>query len=124
MPLLPVLAVAAFVGLWWFTRKRELFRLSVRDGKVLLVHGRIPGRMLQDISDIVSRPPVRRATIVAHAGESGSSIRASGMDDRREQRLRNVFRLYPTSALRNAPAIAKPTLGQILGIAWLGWLFS
>jgi hypothetical protein len=28
------------------------------------------------------------------------------------------------SKMRQAPAIAKPTLGQLSGIAWIAWLFE
>jgi hypothetical protein len=40
------------------------------------------------------------------------------------QRIRNIFRLYPLSNLRAAPAVSQPTLGQLLGIAWLAWLLD
>jgi hypothetical protein len=119
-----VAAVLIVVGLWAFTRSRTLFVLSVRDGRVLVVRGRIPGRLLQELRDVVSRPPVRRATIRAWASEDGGHLSASGVDEGTEQRLRNVFRLYPISQLRNAPRIAQPTVGQLLGIAWLAWLFE
>jgi hypothetical protein len=71
----------------------------------------------------VSKPVVRRATIRAVKQEQGARIVASGLDEGREQRLRNIFRLYPISNLRAAPVVAKPSLGQVLGIAWLAWLF-
>jgi hypothetical protein len=38
--------------------------------------------------------------------------------------MRNVFALYPASQLRQAPAIAQPTLGQLMGVAWLAWLLD
>jgi hypothetical protein len=121
---LPLIAVALVLGLWWLTRARELFRLSVRGGRVLVVGGRIPPGLLSDIEDMVRRPPVGRATIVARAEEHGARIFASGLDEGREQRLRNIFALYPASRLRQAPAIRRPTLGQLLGIAWLAWLLD
>jgi hypothetical protein len=121
--LLLVVVVAVVVYLW-ASRARELFCLSVRDGKVLVVRGRIPGGLLSDIRDVVSKPAVARATIRAVKAESGAQIVASGIDDGRAQRLRNIFRLYPISNLRAAPAIADPTLGQVLGIAWLAWLLD
>jgi len=122
--MLPLVAVAAVVALWWFSRTRELFRISVKRGRALLVRGRIPPGLFNDIAELVRRPAVRRATIVAVAGEHGASIRASGLDEGRAQRLRNTFALYPLARLRNAPAIRRPTLGQLSGIAWLAWLFD
>jgi hypothetical protein len=121
---LPIVAVVLIVGFWAFTRSRTLFVLSVRDGRVLVVRGRIPGRLLQELRDVVSRPPVRRATIKAWASEDGGHLSASGVDEGTEQRLRNVFRLFPIAQLRNAPRIAQPTIGQLLGIAWLAWWFE
>lgn len=121
---LPILAVLVLVGVWAYTRSRTLFVLSVRDGRILVVRGRIPGRLLQEFRDVVSRPPVRSATIKAWASEDGGHLTASGVDEGTEQRLRNVFRLFPISQLRNAPRIAQPTIGQILGVAWLAWLFE
>ncbi len=46
------------------------------------------------------------------------------MDEGRLQRLRNAFALFPTSKLRAAASVARPTLGQVLGIAWLAWLLD
>jgi len=46
------------------------------------------------------------------------------IDEGRAQRLKNCFRLYPISMLRSAPIVGRPTLGQVLGIAWLAWLLD
>jgi hypothetical protein len=109
----------------WATRASELFCLSVRNGRVLVVRGRIPGGLLSDIRDVVGKPSVARATIRAVKQEHGARLVVSGgIDEGRAQRLRNIFRLYPVSNLRAAPVIEKPTLGQVLGIAWLAWLLD
>jgi len=123
--MIPALAVAFVIGLWWFTRTRTLFFVSVRDGKVLVVSGRVPGGMLHEIAESMRRPKVRRASIRALKTESGGRLAFRGdIDEGRRQRMRNVFALYPASQLRNAPAIEQPTLGQLAGIAWLAWLFD
>src|SRR2546423_12631014 len=123
--MLPYLAVGFVVALWWFTRTRTLFHVSVRDGKVLLVSGRVPGAMLHEIADAMRRPKVRRASIRALKTETGGRLAFRGdIDEGRRQRMRNVFALYPASQLRNAPAIERPTLGQLAGIAWLAWLLD
>jgi hypothetical protein len=122
---LVVVAIVLF-GFWFFLeRQNELFRLSVRHGRVLLVRGRIPPGLLGDIKDAVARPPVLRGTIRAVKEDGGARLTASGgIDEGLAQRLRNIFRLYPVSRLRAAPAIARPTMGQLLGIAWLAWLLD
>lgn len=121
---LPVLAVVAVVGLWWFTRFGELFYVSVRDGKCLVVRGRVPVSMLQEFREAVNNPTVKRGSIRAWKTEAGGELRCSGIDEGREQRMRNTFFLYPLAKVRQAPAIAKPTIGQLSGIAWLAWLFE
>lgn len=104
-------------------RANELFYLSVRDAEVLVVRGRIPARLLSDIRDVVERGGVKRGSICAAKESGGARLSVSGdVDANTAQRLRNVFGIYPMAGLRSAPPISHPTLGQILGIAWLAWL--
>lgn len=120
-----VLAVFVVGFLIWTWHADELFCVSVRDGKVLVIRGRIPGGLLSDFHDVVSRPAVSRATLRAMKDAGGACLSVSGdVDAGRVQRLRNVFGLYPVSKLRSAPPIAKPSFGQRLGIAWLAWLLD
>lgn len=122
---LAAVAVFAVVGLWWFTRTGELFCLSVRGGKVLVVRGRAPTGFTSEARAIIARAHVRSGTIRALKTEHGGRLVVSGaVDERTEQRLRNLFALYPASQLRKAPAIAKPTFGQLVGVAWLAWLLD
>lgn len=119
------LAVGALLGLWWFTRQSELFRLSVRNGRVLVVRGRVPPGFLGEVRSVIGRAKTRSGTIRAVKSENGARLTTSGgIDEGTEQRLRNMFSLYPASKLRHAPAIARPTVGQLLGVAWLAWLFD
>jgi hypothetical protein len=120
---LVVLAVLA--GLWWLSQAGALFVVSVRHGQVLVLRGRVPVMLLSAIRESVSAPPVPRATIKAVRAELGARLVFSGgIDEDRRQRLRNVFGIFPMSRLRAAPPIARPTLGQILNIAWLAWLLD
>lgn len=122
---LAVIAVLAVFALWWFSRTRELFYLSVRTGRVLVVRGRVPAALLGEFREILAHPPVRRASVRGLRTERGARLAISGgVDEGRAQRLRNVFGIYPISRLRAAPVIGKPTVGQIVGIAWLAWLFD
>lgn len=118
-----VLAVAFF---WWLSRGTELFCLSVRSGRVLLVRGRAPAALLAGLRDVVAAsPPVARATIRALREDRGARLVVSGaIDAGRVQRLRNVFGLYPVSKLRAAPVATDRTAGQLLGIVWLAWLLD
>lgn len=123
--LLAVLAVAAFLGLWWFTRSQQLFAASMRDGRVLLVRGRAPGGFLRDLGEIAQRNRKLRGTITGHRTERAGRLTFSGnLDEGAKQRMRNSFALYPAAQLLSAPKIARPSLGQLLGVAWLAWLFD
>ena len=107
------------------SRANELFCVSVRDGRPLLVRGRIPPALLRDFGDVVSDPPVKRATIKASRSAAHAELAVSGVSDEgQEQRLRNVFNVYPLSNIKSAPSSKKRTLWQVLGIAWLAWLFD
>lgn len=122
---LAVLLALGALGLWLIARQRELFCLSVRGGRVLVVRGRIPPGLLRDVRDVISAAGVPRATIRGVRTENGARLVASGaVSDHVAQRLRNVFGLHPVSRLVAAPPIARPTLGQVLGIAWLAWLLD
>jgi hypothetical protein len=116
-------AAALVVGGWWSWRSRELFHLSVRRGRILVVRGRVPGGFLHDASETVkSGTIVARASIRAIKGDGGAQLAFSGdLDEGRQQRLRNIFALYPAAQLGAASPVARPTLGQLLGIAWLAW---
>jgi len=115
--LLVVLAAA-----YWTWRSRELFYLSVRRGRVLVVRGRVPGGFLHETAETVKSPMVTRARIRGVRGDYGAKLVFGGaLDEGRQQRLRNVFALYPAAQLRAADPIKRPTLGQLLGWAWLAW---
>ena len=118
-----LLGVGAVSAFWWLSRAGELFFLSVRDGSVLLVRGRIPPSLLNDFGDAVRH--VRRGSIRGVRQMNGGQVFAGGdIDEFVEQRLRNILRTFPVSRLRSAPGPANPTLGQVLGIAWLAWLLD
>jgi hypothetical protein len=113
-----LIAGIAIAGLWWWSiRQRELFFLSIRDGRVLVVRGRIPQPLLNDFHDVVRRAAVHRGWIRVLRDEGGAALGTSGLDEGSEQRMRNILRVYPVSNLRVAPAERERTLGQILGIA-------
>lgn len=121
-----VFGAVLIVGLvWMLSRAGELFYISVRDGKLLVVRGRVPISMLQEFRDAVNQPTVRRGSIRAFKSESGGQLACSGdIAEGREQRMRNTFMLYPASQLRAAPPIKQPTLGQVAGLAWLAWMLD
>ena len=121
---LALIAVVGMLVLWLITRWDELFCLSIRNGKMILVRGRAPVGFMAEAHAVVRRANVRSGTIRAVKTERGGRLEMSGLDERTQQVLRNLFALYPASQLRHAPAIAEPTFGQLLGVAWLAWLLD
>ena len=117
--------VAGAVALWWWGRRaRELFLVSFRDGRALVVRGRAPASLLTDFKDALDRAGVRRAGLRALREDQGARLEVSGADEWTEQRLRNIFRVYPLSKLRAATHRERRSVGQVLGIAWLAWLLE
>jgi len=117
-----ILLAGFLVFLYVVYRRNELFLLSIREGRVIVVRGRVPPGFLDDVRTIVKG--VRSATIRVAKDDDHARLTASGVDERVLQRLRNAFSTYPSSRLRSAPPIERPTLGQVLGIAWLAWLLE
>jgi hypothetical protein len=122
---LALVVVAVVFVLAWLARQEDLFCLSIRDGRVLVVRGRAPTGFVSDVGDIAVRDGVRDATVRAVKTERGGRLLFSGdLSEGTQQRLRNVFGILPAAQLRHAPPIKNPTLGQVLGIAWLAWLLD
>ncbi|HEX2568620.1 MAG TPA: DUF3634 family protein [Polyangia bacterium] len=121
-----VIAIAGLlIAVWYFARMRELFVLSIRDGQTLLVRGHIPRNLLIALQEVLAHPPVPSGTVKAVRTEQGAQLSASGdIDERRVQRMRNIFGMYPVSQLSDARTTERRTLGQLLGIVWLAWWFD
>ncbi len=121
-----VLVLAGIAGaVWYASRATELFYVSVRDGKLLVIRGRVPVGLLQAFREAVASPVVRRGAIKAWRQNDGGQLACSGdIDEGREQRMRNAFMLYPASKLRQAALVDRPNLGQVLGVVWLAWLLD
>lgn len=120
------LVLGAFALVAWLVWRRlnEVFCLSIREGRVLVVRGRAPQRLVNEVAAVVRLSRVRRGTIRGVKGERGVRLACSGIDDGTAQRLRNVLGTMPIAQLRAAPPITRPTFGQVLGIAWLAWMFE
>ena len=79
--LLAAIAVLAVLALWWFTRTGELFCISVRGGKLLVVRGRAPSGFTAEARAIIARANVKRGTIRALRTERGGRLVVSGAID-------------------------------------------
>ena len=102
-------------------RAHERFVIAVRNGRTLVMRGRIPLSLRNEIADVVARARVASATLrVVRSGGAARMI-AVGVDATVAQRLRNVLGLYPDHKLRAAPMTERRNLGQLLGIPWLAF---
>lgn len=119
-----VIAVAAAVVYFALSRANELFCISVRDGRVLVIRGAVPPNLLHSLADIVRRQRVERGTIRAIRASGHARLLTSGIDEGTTQRMRNAFGINSISKLRAASRPSARNLGQWLGITWLAWLLS
>ncbi|MFO0672513.1 MAG: DUF3634 family protein [Polyangiaceae bacterium] len=119
-----VLAVVFVVALLLWSRAHEVCAISVRDGALLVVRGRAPQVLVNDIAEVMRRAGAKRSMVRIVKEGGGARITASGVDEATQQRLRNVLGAHPYRLLASAPPPVGRNLGQILGIAWLAWFFS
>lgn len=116
-----LLALGLVMGLFllWLRRQGELFRLSVRAGRVLVVRGRVPQGLVEDFRPVLKQ--VGRGEISVQKTSTGGRLSTRGIDDATAQRLRNLFGIRPQAQIVGALPVRSPTLGQRLGITWLAW---
>jgi len=118
-----VIAALALVAFFVVGRLNEIFCVSVRGGRVLLVRGSAPAALLQAFGDVARISHISRATIRGVRAANHARLVVSGVDEGTAQRLRNVFGTHHWSSLRSQlPRPSSRNLGQLLGIAWLAWL--
>ena len=123
--MLPIV-VLVLIGVFALTiaRSHELFVLSVRGGKVLLIRGRILVGLQHDIEDVLTRAQVQEATIRAVRSSGHARLVMDGLDEGTQQRLRNTFGAHPIQKLKSAPIATNRNFGQLMGITWLAWMMT
>ena len=85
-------------------RANELFCLRVCGERTAIARGRIPQGLLDDINDILRRPPVDRATLRAVVEDGVPRFYVEGeITDAQRQQLRNILSMWPVAKIRNAP---------------------
>ncbi len=127
-----LLALAAVVGvvLVVLSRASEIFCVSVRDGRCLIVRGNVPPAVWRELREVVSRARIHRGTIRAVKHDGGVRLACRGVDAGTQQRLRNALgstgfgHLKASAQTGNASSGRSRNLGQLLGIAWLAWFLS
>ncbi len=83
-------------------RANELFFLRIRDGRISVRRGRIPQRLLDDMTDVVRQ--VERATLRGVVEGRRPRLYAEGeLGPEQKQRLRNLIGTWSTAQIRQAP---------------------
>ena len=86
-------------------RANELFYLRIHDaGRIRIARGRIPQRLLDDITDVLKQPVVTRGTLRGVSEDGRVRLYAEAeLTDAQRQRLRNVIAGWAVTQVRNAP---------------------
>lgn len=81
----------------------ELFVLRIDDGKVRVVRGRIPKRLLDGIADIAEKSRVSgvRVRVISEGGSP--RLVPDELSPELAQRIRNVVGQFTVAEIRNAP---------------------
>lgn len=97
--LLLLLAIPLAVAI---LRSNELFCVDVREGKPRFVRGRLPQRLLDDIADVVRRPPIvaARLRVVTEDGRPRLVLAAGRVPEGQLQQLRNVIGSFKVAEIR------------------------
>lgn len=88
---------------WRLRRVLFLFELVVQDGRIVKSQGRIPPRLLADVSDVVERAGLNRVRIrcVVRAGRP-TLLFDGEIGDGTGQMLRNVVGQFSTDDIRGS----------------------
>ena len=120
MPFLLLLIVAVIAYLV-FSRSREIFVLRLRSGTLTRLRGNVPPGLLSSFRDVLNG--AQNGTIKASRTPNGAHLATTGVSESVQQRMRNIFGLYPASKLF-APSLDKRRAAHdVLTIAWFLSLF-
>jgi hypothetical protein len=103
--LLPLLLLLGLIPLVLaLVRANELFCLRARGHRLRIVRGRIPQKLLDDIGDILRRPPVEDAEIRVVVEDRAPRVYVQGeLSEAQRQQLRNTVSMWPVVKIRSAP---------------------
>lgn len=97
--LLTIAAVA--IWLWAVTRAPALFRLRIKNGRIVSARGRIPSRLFSDLREIAERGHVRAAKISALIRDGEVTLHIDGeFSPDVLQSMRNVAGQFTAAEIR------------------------
>lgn len=126
MPLLLIgLVVLGVVGYVVVSRLNEIFCVSIRDGRCLVIRGHVSPALWRELTAVVRLARVESGTVRAIKQGGRPRLVTRGLDEGTTQRLRNAFGTAGFGGAKASASTPSPSgrnLGQMLGIAWLAWL--
>jgi hypothetical protein len=98
-----VLLILTGVFWWWgLERSATLFSVKVKGGRILRIRGRIPPRLLTEITDIIERAHVVEAEIRGVLRDGRPVLLFDGeMSPSTEQQMRNVVGQFSAAEMRS-----------------------
>lgn len=114
------LLVVVFTILTALVRANELFCVSSRRGKVLVVRGALPEAVHAALERELRLPAVDHALVKGFANDDEVRLTVTGLGDASEQRVHDLFALYPLE-LAAWPRSTSRTWWQVVGFVWLAW---
>ena len=127
MPVLLILlaAAVALVVLLVLSRANEIFYVSIRDGRCLVIRGRVSPALWRELTAVARMARIERGAVRAVKDGGAARLVTEGIDEGTAQRLRNALGTTGFGGAKaSAPAgdPATRNLGQLLGLALLAWL--
>ena len=114
-----VLMVVVITLLTVLFRANELFCVSFRRGKALVVRGNLPGPALAAFRDVLNHPVADNALVKGFATDE-VRLTVAGVGDEQTQRLRNAFEPFSRDqSVRTHDT--RRTWWQHVGFVWLAW---
>jgi len=109
------------------TRANELFCVSIRDGRCLVIRGNVPPKLWRELLTVVTQAKIRRGTIRAVKSGGAARLVTAGIDPGLEQRLRNSLGSAGLSTMKlgsSKQSGGSRNIGQLLGLTWLAWFLT
>jgi hypothetical protein len=98
------LLLAAIPLIVALVRANELFFVRVEGRNVRLLRGRLPQRLLDDITDVLRAEPVGRGAVRVVVEDRRACVYIEGdLSPEQGQRLKNTVSLWPLAKIRAAP---------------------
>lgn len=96
------MAALALPLVWSLYRSNELFRVEISRGRVRLVSGRLPPRLLGDLADVAARARIAHARlrVVKEQGRPRLVVAAGSVAEGTLQQLRNVVGQWEVQKIR------------------------